>query len=91
VATRGRAWGAWCAGFRLALGAQYADYAWGDADIGDDPHGTSTSAFVEAAPYVSIGRFSVALETRVHRLLDAPAYEDKRVRFGGGVVLGWQF
>ena len=83
--------GSWCVGLRLALGAQYADYAWGDADIGDDPHASSTSAFVEVAPYLSSGLFSVALDARVHRLLDPPAHVGQLERFGGGLILGWQF
>ena len=83
--------GTLCVGFRLALGAQYAAYHWGHADLGDAPHATSTTAFLEAAPYLSMGGFSVALEARVHRLLDPQPYEDKLVRFGGGVLFGLQF
>jgi hypothetical protein len=80
-----------CAGLRLAGGAQYATYQHGNADIGPDPHGTSTSAFVQLQPYVSFGHGSLGVDLRVHRLLDPPRYEDDLVRYGAGVAFGYSF
>jgi hypothetical protein len=80
-----------CAGVRTTLGLQRLGYHHGDGDIGDPPETSSISGFVDLEPYVAIGRVTVALDARVHRLLDADAYEDDLVRYAGGISLGYSF
>jgi hypothetical protein len=80
-----------CVGLHATLGAQYVAYHHGDADIGPTPGASSTSAFVDLEPYVSIGRLTVAVDARVHRLLDPGQYEDDLVRYAGGVSFGYVF
>jgi hypothetical protein len=87
-----------CAGVRLGVGLQYADYDALDSNPDSHDHDTMYNAFAELHPYVAWHGVSLGVDARVHRTLDLVAgddtprrQDDDEARFALGVSLGYQF
>jgi hypothetical protein len=91
-----------CAGVRLGVGLQYADYDAVDDNSDTDDHAITTNAFVEAQPYLSWHGVSLGVDARAHRTLTlrdgdqngSPGLherDDDRIRYALGVSLGYRF